>query len=152
VVTVPRSCIFTGTTNADEFLSDETGNRRFWPVRVAGVDLDRLAEWRDMVWAEAVALFRSGEKWWLVDEEEDLLGGAHEAHRVHDAWEDRVVEWAEGFTAAFTTGDVLSKCLEKPMGNWNRADEMRVARILKTAGWLKKTDPNHKSGGKRWFR
>ncbi|OFX01650.1 MAG: hypothetical protein A3E78_13965 [Alphaproteobacteria bacterium RIFCSPHIGHO2_12_FULL_63_12] len=152
VITVPRSCVIVGTTNADEFLTDETGNRRFWPLKVAGVDVVDLAAQRDQVWAEAFHLFQQGEQWWLTTEEERLLSGSHEQHRVHDAWEERVLSWAEECAHPFTTTDVLEKAIEKPVGQWGRADEMRVAKILKSAGWTRKTDPDHKQKGKRWTR
>lgn len=56
---LPRRCIFIGTTNNDQFLSDKTGNRRFYPVKVSsvGYDLfDHEAECRayiEQCWAEA---------------------------------------------------------------------------------------------------
>jgi putative DNA primase/helicase len=150
-VTIPRSCVIVGTTNQDEFLTDETGSRRFWPLRIAGIDQALLAGQRLQLWAEAVALYASGEQWWLTPDEERQLGDSHDQHRVRDAWEELILTWVGSHMVPFTTGDVLSNALEKPTGQWNRADEMRVAKILKTAGWDKKTDPANKDKGKRWF-
>ena len=59
----PRQCIFIGTTNKEQFLTDKTGNRRFYPVVVhsSGYDLfDREEEVKAYIrqcWAEAKHLF-----------------------------------------------------------------------------------------------
>lgn len=63
----PRQCIFIGTTNATTFLRDDTGNRRFWPVRLyerepektVWDDLDEATV--DQLWAEAAVRYQAGE-------------------------------------------------------------------------------------------
>lgn len=66
VETIPRRCIFIGTTNNPQFLSDRTGNRRFYPVLCdeSGYDLrSREKEVREYIkqcWAEALRLYRDG--------------------------------------------------------------------------------------------
>lgn len=49
-----RHCVFAMTTNESEYLKDDTGNRRFLPVKLeAPANVDWLAENRDQLFAEA---------------------------------------------------------------------------------------------------
>ena len=63
----PRQCLFIGTTNKEQFLTDKTGNRRFYPVKVnqSGYDLfEHEAEIKEYIrqcWAEAKAKLDAGE-------------------------------------------------------------------------------------------
>ena len=67
-VTRPRQFVLFGTTNESRYLSDLTGNRRFWIVRVIKADPTEIAAIRDQLWAEAVQAERA-ENLWLDDPE-----------------------------------------------------------------------------------
>ncbi len=66
VTELPRQCIFVGTTNNAQFLTDKTGNRRYYPVicQSDGRELfNRADELRADIaqcWAEAYALYQRG--------------------------------------------------------------------------------------------
>ncbi|WP_441256160.1 VapE domain-containing protein [Bradyrhizobium sp. 482_C4_N1_1] len=72
-VTRDRQFALFGTTNENHYLSDLTGNRRFWIVRATKADPAGLAEVRDQLWAEAVAA-EPNEALWL--DEPDLKSAA----------------------------------------------------------------------------
>lgn len=87
----PRQCVFIGTTNDREFLRDKTGNRRFWPIDV-GVQknsksvFDDLTEYEiNQIWAEAVELWKAGEKLFLTGEEEKEAKRQQEEHSEESA-------------------------------------------------------------------
>ena len=61
----PRQCVFWGTTNRSEYLTDDLGNRRFLPVKTETINLAALRQNRDKLWAEAVYFYKQGERWWL---------------------------------------------------------------------------------------
>ena len=132
----PRQCVFAGTTNADAYLADETGNRRFWPVKVTGLRLEELMRDRDQLWAEAVARFRAGESWWLDREVEAFAAEEQGQRRQGDPWEDPVLDWLGRQTKAeHTVADILQGALGREIGDWTQTDMNRVVRCLRANGY-----------------
>lgn len=97
---MPRCCVFFGTTNSAEYLTDRTGNRRFWPVNV-GVAPPRLSVWDDLpeavdlLWAEAMVRWRWGEPLYITGELELQARAQQERHREIDFTEGMILEWLE---------------------------------------------------------
>lgn len=59
-----RQCIFIGSTNDREYLRDQTGGRRFWPIecKLTGqIDNPKLRGEVMQVWAEALTIYRDME-------------------------------------------------------------------------------------------
>ncbi len=146
----PRSCVIVGTTNHKQFLVDETGGRRFWPLLVRlAIDLTTITAWRDQLWAEAFEAYTAGERWYLDLEMEQALVEHQADFKVSDAWESMVLGWTEPRAVPFGIAEVLKDALSKPAGQWTRADEMRVSRILVANGY---TSARLHRGGRVWSR
>ena len=69
----PRRCVFWGTSNDFEYLSDPTGNRRFLPIDVLAQKptrsiWDELEEDKQQIWAEAYTRWQLGEPLYLTGE------------------------------------------------------------------------------------
>lgn len=140
MIEVPRGCVFVGSTNETQFLEDDTGSRRFFCVRVGGhVDVAKLSEWRDQLWAEAVHHYRGGEQWWL-DAQTDRTREMHaEMHAVEDPWASSVLRWiAKQARTDHTSEEVLSDALGVSKKDQNKAAAMRIAKILRAHGWMRR--------------
>jgi len=136
VIEQPRQCVFAGTTNREDFLSDPTGSRRYWPVTVGQVDVDALRRDREQLWAEAVAAYRCGEPWHLTESESVQLIAESDKHRESDAWEVAIIGFADRYWhLGLTAADLLTGAVRKKPSDIQKRDEMRVAKIMAAAGW-----------------
>lgn len=97
VATFPRQCVFFATTNEPEFLRDRTGNRRFWPITVTEkMDRDALEANVDQIWAEAMVLWKKGEKLWLdTPELEEELREVQSLRIVQDDLEGMLLAYLD---------------------------------------------------------
>ena len=88
----PRQVVFVGTTNESHYLSDPTGNRRFWPVRVERhIDLKWLRANIDQLMAEAVSYVDAGERFHPTPHEQtDLFEPQQSERAVENALESAI--------------------------------------------------------------
>jgi predicted P-loop ATPase len=155
-VTVPRCCVFAGSVNLGEYLRDETGNRRYWPVACGVIDTEALAEDRDQIWAEAVSIYqawvgrgsRAGECLWWPTFEERPLFERHQADREEvDDWATAIQRWvntsraqelcaSQGF---LTTVDVATMGLDMKIADVSRAVQTRIGvTMMRSLRWYKR--------------
>lgn len=132
--TVPRRCVFAGTSNPKQILHDPTGNRRFWCVEVTRTDVDGIREARDQLWAESVELYRGGAQWWPDKEtERAIVERNREEFTSHDEWQTKVEEQCVSKDSV-TIGDLLAS-IGLPPEKWGRGEQRRIADILTGMRW-----------------
>ena len=143
-----RQCIFVGTTNKDVYLRDETGGRRYWPVKAGKINIDALARDRDQLFAEAVAAFRDGKQWWPdKDFEREHMVPQQEARYEGDAWEDNIKSFVEEHSRV-TIGQLAKNALFIETPRIGTADQRRIAAVLTNLGWSRQPKDGE---GRRWW-
>lgn len=95
----PRQCVFIGTTNADTYLRDITGNRRFWPVKVPGGtgrgSWELTREEVELIWAEALYYYKNGETLHLPKELEPIAVQEQKEAMEQDEREGTIRDYLE---------------------------------------------------------
>ena len=137
-ITYARRCVFWGTTNRDDYLKDETGNRRFWPVKTSTINIEGLQAARDKLWAEAVYHYRNGYEWWLDPSLQDLAEQQNSQRFERDAWEQDVIVWADRDMINETTvRAALNGALGILSDKMTQADQRRMRTVFRHVGFQK---------------
>jgi predicted P-loop ATPase len=133
----PRTSVFVGSTNRQEFLHDPTGERRYWVIPVSKkIPIQMLEEERDRIWAGAVAAYKSGEQWWLTPEEDELLAQANKNWQSSDTWEADVLNYLQAKSIC-TVSELLTKVIQIELAKQGKAEQMRLSDILRRNGWVR---------------
>jgi predicted P-loop ATPase len=147
----PRQCVLVGTTNKSDWNKDDTGARRFWPVKIVGlIDIKALERDRDQLLAEAVHAYRMGEQWWPDPDFEALvIKPEQEARRAVDAWEPAISQWLQGHVGEkVSVLEVAHGALFMDRAKCGTADQGRIKGCMSLAGWKK--DPQRTNRGYLW--
>lgn len=153
----PRQCIFFGTINPGEsgYLTDSTGNRRYWPVEVTKADVELIETRRDQIWAEAYRAFLADEPWWLSDGEEGLAQTAVGLREEIDVWDEILEAKFEkhdeetGVTISTITLGAALQMIGVPNERMDRRARDRVASSLRRLGFKSKFAKERDEGGAR---
>ena len=118
-IRIPRRTVFCGSTNAADFLTDATGARRFWPIKVEdNLDVKGLLKVKDQIWAETLVLYKATEgsdfRWWLTPDEEVIKAGEDCNYTPEDPIAETVMAYAIQEGGSFTLEGLLTHLDVRP--------------------------------------
>lgn len=146
----PRQCIFIGTINpeAEGFLKDPTGNRRWWPVDVGRINIPLLRSIKDQLWAEAYVMFKKGEQCHVESSKIAMMTAREtEKYQQEDPWFSVIRDWLDNheyqfyddkkFEFRIQLHEIYGQCLGGNVVMLKAAEAVRIATILKRLGFHK---------------
>ena len=156
----PRRGIIVGSTNRSTgFLSDDTGNRRFWVIPTTctesnPIDTPQLMVERDAIWSAAVHAYRAKEANYLPIDLAAIVSRENESYLIDSPWLPAVQDWLTKLTLGdtITTERILSQAVQKPIERQTRADQMAVADILRSLAYRRERVTIQGSKIWRWVK
>ena len=109
--TYQRRTAFYASVNAREFLTDTSGNRRFWVLAVKDIDVNHGVDMQQL-WAEVKeTMYIKGQKnWFLSPDEREMLNESNEIYRTQSSVEDLLLEHVD-FESEFPKAVQMTKLL-----------------------------------------
>lgn len=136
-----RRCVFVATTNRDDWAVDETGNRRYLPIKTQNIDVVGLKRDRDMIWAAAYAEYMRTKHWWLQERFTEYTRQQTEARQEADLWSQLLQEHLRD-KDEITIKEAFELCFHQETvdGHTNprqitQQDQRRMANCLLAAGF-----------------
>lgn len=148
-----RQCILVASTNESNFLRDDTGGTRFWPIETTKIDHEAIIRDRDQLFAEAVARLKAGENWHIMPSEETEL--VQESYRQNDEWEGIIAEFLNQpnlYGQEVTVAQIAADCIKIPLDRLDKSTQMRIGRNLSIIGFEKFNKRSGHSVVKVWKR
>ena len=146
----PRQSIFIGTMNPvgdSDYLRDQSGNRRFWPVRCErSVDFKWLKENRDQLFAEAVVRLKAGEGLWIDDPKINAMAQfEQEIRQSKDPWTYHIAHFvSDPQIKEIRLPQILESCLSIPVAKVTKSEQTRIGIIMSQLGWVRIFDKEKK--------
>jgi hypothetical protein len=138
-----RRCVFVGTSNQSEILSDWTGERRWWPINVKAGDVEGIRRDREQLLAEAVYLYQHGVRWWLsADEAARAEEVAQDFKQVQSGMAEHILIWFSRKAPAdrpkvMMTEDVVTRILGIMPERDTPALRMQIGNALRELGFVR---------------
>lgn len=136
IKTFKRQFILTGSTNDSSWMTDPTGNRRFWPVKVGDIDVKGVADVKEQLWAEAVHRVKAGELHYIeTDDPVYKHAELEQAGRLSGhVWQETIEDYIAGLDRV-TVNEILNDCLFITKDRWSNRHKAEVGDIMRGFGW-----------------
>ena len=140
---MPRRCILVGTADRPDPLPDDPNLRRFVPITLEGGDVGQTIEYMDacrgQLWAEALAMYESGESARLPDHLKHQQVEAADSARAGDSvLEDAIDQYLIGAPELLTTEMValgIGIARDGETAKLSRTEVLRITSVLRHKGY-----------------
>ena len=140
----PRRTVFFASVNEDRFLSDPTGNRRYWTINCKSINYNHDIDMQQL-WAEVKVLFDNGESWYLDNDTVEQLNSSNDDFTTIDPILEMLstkLDWASDQSTWTwkTATETLELCgFAKP----SRSDVTTAGRVLRQLAGVQHVKRSH---------
>ena len=147
-----RQCVFAGTTNKDDFLQDETGNRRFLIIHTGvtkpfkSLFIPEAMDDIKQAWAEAVHIWKTEDPQLILPENcMQQAKELQEANMADDGKRGIILDYLEGKTQVCAR-EIWFEALKEtiPPKNWQASEINNI--VAKIPGWERLKTPRKFDG------
>ena len=139
--TMPRRASFAGSVNTAQFLNDSTGSRRFLCFELEGIQYQHEVD-INLVFSQALYLFKSGFKHWFDQEEIKNITENNEQYQLRSPEEELLLTWfepceKEKANVFLNASQIATKLAERAKINISDGTINKLGKALKKHNFLR---------------